>query len=49
MSSAFLVAFRGGCVMGFALTSLGLLVLTLLITLYTNLYIEQYEDYTNMY
>lgn len=35
--------------MGFALTSLGLLVLTLLITLYTNIFIEDYEDYTAMY
>jgi inorganic pyrophosphatase len=49
MSAAFVVAYRGGCVMGFALTSLGLLVLTLIITLYTNLYIEDYEDYTSMY
>jgi Na+/H+-translocating membrane pyrophosphatase len=49
MSAAFLVAFRGGCVMGFALTSLGLLVLTLLITLYTNIYVSEYEDFTTMY
>lgn len=35
--------------MGFALTSLGLLVLTLLITLYTNIFVENYEDYTAMY
>mmetsp|Transcript_32817 Transcript_32817/g.45848 ORF Transcript_32817/g.45848 Transcript_32817/m.45848 type:complete len:422 (-) Transcript_32817:436-1701(-) len=38
--------------MGFCLTSLGLLVLTLLITLYTNLYIGEngnYEDYSEMY
>lgn len=35
--------------MGFALTSLGLLVLTLLITLYTNLFVNEYEDYTAMY
>lgn len=49
MSSAFVVAYRGGCVMGFGLTSLGLLVLTLLITLYTNIFIVDYEDYTTMY
>jgi len=35
--------------MGFALTSLGLMVLTLLITLYTNIYIEEYTDYAGMY
>lgn len=35
--------------MGFALTSLGLFVLALLITLYTNLYIVDYEDFTSMF
>ena len=35
--------------MGFGLTSLGLLVLTLLIVLYTNLYVNEYSDYTAMY
>ncbi len=35
--------------MGFGLTSLGLLVLTILITLYTNLYVENYSDYSSMY
>lgn len=49
MAKAFHVAYRGGCVMGFALTSLGLFVLTLLITLYTNLYVEDYEDFTQMF
>jgi len=35
--------------MGFALTSLGLLVLALLMVLYTNLYIKTYSDYTHLY
>lgn len=34
LASAFKTAYRAGCVMGFALVSLGLLVLTLLIVLY---------------
>jgi len=49
MSAAFSVAYRAGCVMGFGLTSLGLLVLVLLIALYTNIYVVEYEDYTTMY
>lgn len=46
MAKAFHIAYSGGCVMGFALTSLGLCVLTLLITVYTNLYVSDYEDFT---
>jgi len=34
MNSAFDVAFRAGCVMGFGLTSFGLLMLVLLILIY---------------
>jgi inorganic pyrophosphatase len=49
MSKAFSAAYRSGSVMGFGLSSLGLLVLSILIILYTNLYIEDYEDYTTMY
>ena len=49
MGAGFNVAYRAGSVMGFGLTSLGVLVLTLLMTLYTNMYIEEYEDYTTMY
>jgi Na+/H+-translocating membrane pyrophosphatase len=52
MTAGFIVAYRAGCVMGFCLTSLGLLVLTLIITLYTNMYIGtngSYQDYTTMY
>lgn len=49
MSGAFDVAYRAGAVMGFGLTSLGLLNLTVLICIYINLYIKEYEDYTEMY
>lgn len=35
--------------MGFALTSLGLFVLALLIILYTNLFVTDYEDFTQMF
>jgi len=38
LSSAFQVAFRAGCVMGFSLTSLGLLILTIIIAVYDSLY-----------
>ena len=43
MSLAFSVAYRAGIVMGFTLTSLGLLVLTILIAIYTNMYVD--NDY----
>jgi len=50
MSRGFSVAYRAGSVMGFTLTSLGLLVLAILIAIYTNLYIDSdYTDYTRMY
>lgn len=49
MSDAFSVAFRAGAVMGFGLTSLGLLNLTIMIAFYTNLYVTEYEDFTTMY
>lgn len=52
MSGAFNIAYRAGCIMGFGLTSFGLLNLTLLIAIYTNLYIGtdgNYTDYTKMY
>jgi len=38
LADAFRVAFKAGCVMGFALTSLSLLVLTTLIMIYRNTY-----------
>jgi len=34
LQSAFVVAFRGGCVMGFCLVSLALIVLTFIIIVY---------------
>jgi len=34
LQSAFVVAFRGGCVMGFCLVSLALIVLTFIIMVY---------------
>lgn len=37
LSEAFKVAYRAGCVMGFSLTSLGLMVLTFLIMIYGNI------------
>ena len=37
LAPAFKVAYRAGCAMGFALVSLGLLVLTLLVIVYKNL------------
>lgn len=52
MSAGFKVAYQAGCVMGFCLTSLGLLILTILITLYTKMFIGSngdYEDYSEMY
>lgn len=50
MTKGFSVAYRAGSVMGFSLTSLGLLVITILIAIYTNLYVDNdYSDYTRMY
>jgi H+-translocating diphosphatase len=50
MSLGFSTAYRAGCVMGFSLTSLGLLVLAILIAVYTNLYVDNdYTDFTRMY
>lgn len=49
MTSAFSVAYRAGCVMGFTLVSLGLLVLLLIIVLYQNYYVEDYRDFPRMY
>ena len=42
MAPAFKTAFRAGCVMGFALVSLGLLVLTLLIVVYMRMLNKPY-------
>ena len=45
MTDAFTVAYRAGCVMGFALVSLALLVLTVLLSVYINWYIVDYTDF----
>mmetsp|Transcript_23556 Transcript_23556/g.3878 ORF Transcript_23556/g.3878 Transcript_23556/m.3878 type:complete len:169 (+) Transcript_23556:473-979(+) len=45
LANAFIVAFRGGSVLGFVLTSLGLLNLMLLIWAYNTFYLG--DDYTN--
>lgn len=47
LAPAFRVAFRAGCAMGFALVSLGLLVLTILILIYKS--INDYGDYNDLY
>ena len=38
LSEAFKVAYRAGCVMGFFLTSAGLLILVIIIGIYRNIY-----------
>ena len=38
LDEAFKVAFRAGCVMGFSLTSLGLLILAILMAIYRVLF-----------
>lgn len=35
--------------MGFTITSVALLILTIIICIYTNIYIDDYEDYITMY
>ena len=42
MTDAFAVAYRAGCVMGFALVSFALLVITIIMALYINWYITDY-------
>lgn len=49
LSEAFIVAYRAGCVMGFALTSLALLILTVLIAIYREMGIVKPSDDKNMY
>lgn len=49
ITAAFSVAYRAGSVMGFTLTSMGLLVLTIIIAIFTNIYVERYQDFTGMY
>jgi H(+)-translocating pyrophosphatase len=49
MTAAFKVAYGAGCVMGFTLVSLGVLILTILIAVYNNWYVEKREDIADMY
>jgi len=49
MTEAFEVAYRAGCVMGFALVSFALLVLTLLLALYINWYVTDFTDYKGLF
>ncbi|OMJ93715.1 hypothetical protein SteCoe_3281 [Stentor coeruleus] len=44
LARAFRVAFRGGAVLGFVLTSLGLLNLAIILSIYHYFYIEDYEN-----
>ena len=46
LASAFRVAYRAGCAMGFALVSLGLLVLTILILIYKS--VDDLDDMLNL-
>lgn len=45
MTDAFAVAYRAGCVMGFALVSFALLSLTILMGIYINWFITDYRDF----
>jgi len=49
MSKGLKVAYAAGCVMGFALVSLGVLFLLLLITLYTYFYVTNSSQLAEMY
>lgn len=49
MTQAFRIAYKAGCVMGFTLTSLGVLNLLLLIVVYNNWYVDTFDDFRSMY
>lgn len=49
MQGAFHVAYRSGCVMGFTLTSLGVLVLMVLIALYNNWFLSDNYNIAGLY
>jgi H+-translocating diphosphatase len=49
LHEAFVVAFRGGLVLGFTLVGLALLVLILIIMAYKNLYLDKTVDLRSMY
>ena len=48
LGEGFKVAFKGGCVLGFFLTSIGLLFLCILIMVYRAMYLNGIEDYALM-
>lgn len=48
-ANAFNVAYKAGCTFGFTVISLGLLLFSIIICIYTNLYVSEYEDFTAMY
>ena len=45
MTDAFAVAYRAGCVMGFALVSFALLSMTILMGIYINWFVKDYRDF----
>lgn len=49
MTDAFAVAYRAGCVMGFALVSFALLVITLIMAVYINWFITDYKDFQALF
>jgi len=49
LSEAFNVAYRAGCVMGFGLVSFALLVLTILLAIYINWYVQSYNDFKTLF
>ena len=49
MARGFRVAYRAGLVMGFCLCSLGILVLLMLICVYNNWFLNEFEDLEEMY
>ncbi|CAD8083617.1 unnamed protein product [Paramecium sonneborni] len=49
MTDAFAVAYRAGCVMGFALVSFALLSLTILLGVYINWFIKDYRDFQQLF
>jgi len=49
MTQGFQVAYRAGCVMGFTLASVGVLQLVVLIAVYNNWFVENFEDLSQLY
>lgn len=49
MTAAFKVAYRAGCVMGFGLTSFALLMITIILAIYINWYVQAYTDFAGLF